>query len=68
MTNLTLIMLRLNTYFTLLEVDAKKLHIDTGIPLRTCYRILRCESTMKLETLYLIKKAYPEISLSYLLS
>lgn len=59
--------IRLNEYLEDKNIDAVSLHRSTGIDLRKCYRIKQCEGSITLDTLAKIKKAYPKISLTYII-
>jgi predicted transcriptional regulator len=59
---------RLEYYFNLLNIDAKKLNNDTGISLRQCYKIINKKHLPSLNTFIKIVNTYEEISLRYLFS
>ena len=55
-------------YFSLMEINAKKLAKSTGISHRTAFRIVKGEAFPSLDNLIRIHKAYPQICLTYLFS
>lgn len=66
MTKVSQVCYRLNECLDAFKIDAKLLHTRTGIGLRKCYRIKECKGAITIEILAAIKKAFPKISISYI--
>ena len=59
---------RFQEFIKVFKITPKRLNITTGISIRECYRIYNGEHMPSLHNLAKIKRAFPLLSLNYIIS